>query len=140
MADTLKLALVGCGAISAMHLLGLHGMPRRVYTYPEGLGFEFWNQVETAGSFILGLSFLVFIWNVIVSKRSGEPAPADPWNGATLEWSIPSPAPYHNYDEIPTVHRWPYEYSNPDNGNGRDWVMQTEILGDEKPKQEPEPA
>jgi cytochrome c oxidase subunit 1 len=86
-----------------MHFLGLHGMPRRVYTYPEGLGFEFWNQVETAGSFVLGASFLVLIWNIVVSKRSGVPAPADPWNGATLEWSIPSPPQEFNFPEVPEV-------------------------------------
>jgi cytochrome c oxidase subunit 1 len=86
-----------------MHFLGLNGMPRRVYTYPEGLGFEFWNQVETAGSMVLGFSFLVFIWNIWKSKRSGETAPADPWDGATLEWSIPSPPQEFNFPEIPTV-------------------------------------
>jgi len=86
-----------------MHFLGLNGMPRRVYTYPEGLGFEFWNQVETAGSMLLGFSFLVFIWNIWKSKRAGEAAPADPWDGATLEWSIPSPPQEFNFPEIPTV-------------------------------------
>jgi len=86
-----------------MHFLGLHGMPRRVYTYPEGLGFEFWNLIETAGSMLLGFSFLVFIWNIWLSKRAGVAAPADPWDGATLEWSIPSPPQEFNFAEIPTV-------------------------------------
>jgi cytochrome c oxidase subunit 1 len=72
-----------------MHFLGLNGMPRRVYTYPEGLGFELWNRIETIGSLVLGASFLVFIYNIIRSWRTK--APADPWDGATLEWSIPSP-------------------------------------------------
>jgi cytochrome c oxidase subunit I len=87
-----------------MHFLGLHGMPRRVYTYPEGLGFEFWNRIETIGSMILGFSFLVFIWNVIRSLKKNPPAPADPWNGATLEWSIPSPPQEFNFAEVPVVH------------------------------------
>ena len=86
-----------------MHFLGLHGMPRRVYTYPEGLGFEFWNLIQTAGSMLLGFSFLVFIWNIWRSKRAGVAAPADPWDGATLEWSIPSPPQEFNFPEIPTV-------------------------------------
>ena len=86
-----------------MHFLGLHGMPRRVYTYPEGLGFEFWNLIQTAGSMLLGFSFLVFIWNIWRSKRAGVAAPADPWDGATLEWSIPSPPQEFNFAEIPTV-------------------------------------
>jgi cytochrome c oxidase subunit 1 len=87
-----------------MHFLGLHGMPRRVYTYPEGLGFEFWNRIETIGSMILGFSFLVFLFNVIRSLRKHPPAPADPWNGATLEWSIPSPPQEFNFPEVPVVH------------------------------------
>ena len=87
-----------------MHFLGLHGMPRRVYTYPEGLGFEFWNRIETIGSMILGFSFLVFLFNVIRSLRKHPPAPADPWNGATLEWSIPSPPQEFNFAEVPVVH------------------------------------
>jgi cytochrome c oxidase subunit 1 len=87
-----------------MHFLGLHGMPRRVYTYPEGLGFEFYNQIETAGSMILGFSFLIFLFNVIRTSRQPANAPADPWNGATLEWSLPSPPQEFNFAEEPEVH------------------------------------
>ncbi len=85
-----------------MHVLGLNGMPRRTYTYPAGLGFEFWNMVETVGSFIIALSMLVFLYNMVKSRR-GPAAPADPWHGATLEWSIPSPPPEFNFAEVPTV-------------------------------------
>jgi cytochrome c oxidase subunit 1 len=87
-----------------MHFVGLHGMPRRVYTYPEGLGFELLNQIETAGAFLLGIAFLVFLVNIFQTWRKPRNAPADPWNGATLEWSIPSPPPEFNFAEIPTVH------------------------------------
>jgi cytochrome c oxidase subunit 1 len=86
-----------------MHILGLNGMPRRVYTYSAETGFGFWNGIETAGSLILGVSFLVFILNVVKSLRAGEKAPADPWNGATLEWSIPSPPQEWNFAVEPTV-------------------------------------
>ncbi len=86
-----------------MHIVGLQGMPRRVYTYPAGLGFEFLNKIETWGALVLGFSFLVFIVNVLKSRKSA-PAPADPWNGATLEWAIPSPPQEFNFDQIPTVH------------------------------------
>ncbi len=88
-----------------MHLVGLHGMPRRVYTYPAGLGFEVLNQLETAGSFLLAASFLVFGWNLWrnVLRGRGAPATADPWNGATLEWSIPSPPQEFNFAEVPQV-------------------------------------
>jgi cytochrome c oxidase subunit 1 len=87
-----------------MHFLGLNGMPRRVYTYPEGLGFDLLNRLETIGSMILGLSMLIFVYNIWKSLRNPVPAPADPWNGATLEWAIPSPPQEFNFAEIPTVH------------------------------------
>ncbi|MEO8032691.1 MAG: cbb3-type cytochrome c oxidase subunit I, partial [Gemmatimonadota bacterium] len=86
-----------------MHFLGLNGMPRRVYTYPAELNFGFWNLIETFGAFTLALSFLVFLYNVYKTWRSGAKAPADPWNGATLEWAIPSPPPEFNFAELPVV-------------------------------------
>jgi cytochrome c oxidase subunit 1 len=88
-----------------MHFLGLHGMPRRVYTYPAGLGFELMNLVQTLGSLILGLSFLVMLYNIWKSVREQPEriAPADPWDAATLEWSIPSPPQEFNFAEIPVV-------------------------------------
>jgi cytochrome c oxidase subunit 1 len=87
-----------------MHILGLNGMPRRVYTYSAELNFTVLNQLETVGAFILMLSFLVFMWNIIRTSRSTERAPADPWNGATLEWSIPSPPQVFNFPKLPQVH------------------------------------
>ena len=87
-----------------MHILGLNGMPRRVYTYPEGLGFEQLNLLETVGSFILAFSFLVFLINIVRTWRGPRNAPADPWNAATLEWAIPSPPQPWNFPEIPSVH------------------------------------
>jgi len=86
-----------------MHLVGLHGMPRRVYTYQAGLGFEVYNQIETLGSFVLAISLLVFMYNILRTWRRGEAASADPWNGATLEWAIPSPPPAFNFAEVPHV-------------------------------------
>ncbi len=87
-----------------MHFLGLDGMPRRIYTYAEGMGWDFWNIISTVGSFTLALGILVFIVNFIKSVRSGEIAGADPWDGRTLEWSIPSPPPVYNFAQIPIVH------------------------------------
>ncbi|HUL70429.1 MAG TPA: cytochrome c oxidase subunit I [Gemmatimonadales bacterium] len=86
-----------------MHFLGLNGMPRRVYTYAAESNFGFWNLMETVGSFLLGLSFAVFLYNLWKTFRSGAKAPADPWNGATLEWAIPSPPQEWNFTEIPHV-------------------------------------
>ena len=87
-----------------MHFLGLNGMPRRVYTYAAENNFGFWNLIETVGSLILGLSFVVFLVNIWRTMKSKTPAPADPWNGATLEWSIPSPPQEFNFAEEPVVH------------------------------------
>ena len=87
-----------------MHILGLNGMPRRVYTYPEGLGFEQLNLLETVAAFILAASFAVFLVNIIKTWRGPRNAPADPWNAATLEWAIPSPPQEWNFAEIPVVH------------------------------------
>jgi cytochrome c oxidase subunit 1 len=87
-----------------MHFVGLYGMPRRVYTYQAGLGFDIWNQMETAGAFTLMAAFLVFLYNIFrTHAKGGARAPADPWNGATLEWSIPSPPPEWNFQETPVV-------------------------------------
>ena len=86
-----------------MHFVGLNGMPRRTYTYPAELGLETLNQIETVGSFILAFSFLVFLVNIWRTSRTPRNAPADPWNGATLEWAIPSPPPEWNFERLPTV-------------------------------------
>ncbi len=86
-----------------MHFVGLDGMPRRIYTYVEGMGWEFWNGVATGGVFILIIGFLLVIDNIGRHWKNGEPAPADPWDARTLEWSIPSPPPEYNFKEIPIV-------------------------------------
>jgi len=103
-----------------MMILGLIGMPRRVYSYPEGYGWDVWNMVATVGAFMIAFSVLVFIFNVLLSVRRKERAPADPWDGRTLEWSLPSPPPPYNFAEIPTVtHRddfWHKKYAEDETG------------------------
>ena len=86
-----------------MMILGFLGMPRRIYSYSEGTGWDFWNMVATGGAFLIGLSILVFIFNVVLSLRRKDRAGPDPWDGRTLEWAIPSPPPAYNFAEIPTV-------------------------------------
>ena len=87
-----------------MHELGTQGMPRRIYTYQPGMGWDFWNMVETIASFGIAIAVAIFMWNVIVSLRSGQRATNDPWDAATLEWSTASPPPVYNFAKIPRVH------------------------------------
>jgi cytochrome c oxidase subunit 1 len=86
-----------------MHILGLEGMPRRIYTYGAGRGWEVWNFIETIGAFIIATSIMIFIVNFFVSLRITATNEADPWDGFTLEWKTASPPPVYNFAEIPTV-------------------------------------
>ncbi|MDP9226285.1 MAG: cytochrome c oxidase subunit I [Actinomycetota bacterium] len=86
-----------------MHILGLEGMPRRIYTYPNGMGWNLWNFIETIGAFVIAASVLVFIANTVRSRRVREEAGSDPWDARTLEWMTPSPPPEYNFAQIPLV-------------------------------------
>ena len=91
-----------------MHVLGLQGMSRRIYTYDAGYGFEFWNKVATVGAFTLASSIALFIFNIFYSKSKAKTLPPvgpDPWDSRTIEWMTPSPTPVYNFDPIPTVTR-----------------------------------
>jgi cytochrome c oxidase subunit I len=90
-------------AFGPMHLLGLNGMPRRTWTYPDGMGWNLWNLVATVGAFVITVSILVFLVNVAISLKAGKAAGHDPWDARTLEWITTSPPPPHNFDVIPEV-------------------------------------
>jgi heme/copper-type cytochrome/quinol oxidase subunit 1 len=75
-----------------MHISGLMGMPRRVYTYPAGLGWDTLNLITTVGAFLFAVGIGIFLVNVFISRHRGKPAGANPWDAPTLEWSVPSPA------------------------------------------------
>jgi len=86
-----------------MHFLGLEGMPRRIYTYATGRGWEIWNYVETIGAFIIAVGIIIFVVNYIVTMVKKQTNEQDPWDGTTLEWTTSSPPPNYNFAEIPTV-------------------------------------
>ena len=86
-----------------MHLLGLLGMPRRVYTYPAQMGWGPYNLLATAGAYLVAISVLLFIINVAISLRRGAPAGPNPWDAPSLEWATSSPPPAYNFAHTPVV-------------------------------------
>jgi cytochrome c oxidase subunit I+III len=86
-----------------MHILGLHGMPRRTYTYLASTGWGGLNLLETVGAYILALGVLITVANLVLSRFFGRLAGDDPWLADTLEWATSSPPPPGNFAEIPVV-------------------------------------
>jgi cytochrome c oxidase subunit 1 len=91
---------------------GILGMPRRVVTYdPDLQGLNVWVSVS---AFVLGLSMLVFLanvlWSMLIARR---PAEANPWGSKSIEWSLETPVPVHNFDQVPTIDSDPYDYGVP---------------------------
>ncbi|EFH85904.1 cytochrome c oxidase subunit I [Ktedonobacter racemifer] len=107
-------------AFFPMHILGLLGMPRRVYTYPANLGWNELNLMSTIGAFLIGIAVMVFLCNFVTSMKSGQKVGNDPWDGFTLEWDTTSPPKKYNFLTIPIVHsRRPfYDKKNPETA---DW-------------------
>jgi cytochrome c oxidase subunit 1 len=103
------LAFIGFNlAFFPMHILGLLGMPRRVYTYLPEMHWGHLNLTATIGALILFASFALLLWNAVRSARYGTAAPDDPWDAGTLEWATTSPPPPYNFARIPVViHREP---------------------------------
>ena len=98
------LTLIGMNlAFLPMHWLGLEGMPRRVWTYPNFSDWSFWNAVETVGATLIVLGTAALVVNIVRSLRVGTIAGADPWDAWTLEWSVPSPPPPGNFVLAPVV-------------------------------------
>ncbi len=90
-------------AFLPMHVTGLLGMPRRVYTYNDYGGWHLLNMLTSLGSFVFAVGVLLFFVNVIRSLKFGAPSGSNPWDGPTLEWSVPSPPPPYNFAVIPTI-------------------------------------
>lgn len=87
-----------------MHIVGILGMPRRVYTYPDGIGWESYNLISTIGAFMIAGSVLLFLINLIRSSQAGAPAGENPWDADTLEWKTTTPPLPHNFTVLPIVH------------------------------------
>ncbi len=102
------------------HILGTRGMPRRIQTYGASEGLSFMNLLSTLGAFLIGISTVIFIWNMWVSWRKPVVAGDDPWDGHTLEWWTTSPPPPHNFTSLPPIHSdrpvWDARYGVPDRG------------------------
>jgi cytochrome c oxidase subunit 1 len=98
------LAFIGFNlAFFPMHILGLGGMPRRVYTYPSSPMWDGLNLLASIGAAIFAFSFVLMLWNIFKSLNAGEPAGDNPWDAPSLEWATASPPPSYNFDRIPVV-------------------------------------
>ncbi len=99
------LMLIGFNvAFFPMHYLGLDGMPRRIAEYPANAGWTMLNILSSSGAYLIAVSMLVALANLVITLRRPRTAPADPWEGYTLEWATSSPPPPHNFDVLPPVH------------------------------------
>jgi cytochrome c oxidase subunit 1 len=108
-------------AFGPMHVLGLQGMIRREYTYPESLGLTFWNQVSTLGAFLIAVAILVFIVNVVRTQLKPKGLEdEDPWDARTIEWTTSCPPPEYNFAETPVIHSldefWHRKYAEDKSG------------------------
>jgi cytochrome c oxidase subunit 1 len=93
-------------------IIGIQGMPRRYFDYlPQ---FETGQQISTTGGFILFIGLIIMVSNLIYHAKKGVSAPANPWNGVTLEWQIPSPPSHENFEVIPEIKTNPYFFGNND--------------------------
>jgi cytochrome c oxidase subunit 1/cytochrome c oxidase subunit I+III len=124
-----------------MHFAGLYGMPRRVYTYLPGLGWDLPNLISTIGAYILGIGVLLFVLNVYQSLRNGKLAGNNPWGAGSLEWATTSPAPPYNFALLPVVEsRYPV-WDAPDQVNSyvfEESLERREQLGSSALDAEPE--
>ena len=86
-----------------MHIVGMLGMPRRIYSYPGGLGWDAYNLLETIGAFLFAGGIVLFLVNVWRSRTRGRESGPNPWSAGTLEWAVPSPPPAYNFAVLPTI-------------------------------------
>jgi cytochrome c oxidase subunit 1/cytochrome c oxidase subunit I+III len=114
-----------------MHILGLMGMPRRIYTYPAGMGWGPINMLVTIGAYVFAFGVLLFLVNVFKSLRKGASASANPWDAPSLEWATASPPPPYNFAVIPTVaSRYPLWEDRMDGHAGNSVTAEGMLLDD----------
>lgn len=112
-----------------MHVAGLLGMPRRIYTYAPHMGWTTVNMLTSVGSFVFAAGILIFLVNILVSLKRGVPATSNPWDAPTLEWAVPSPPPAYNFAVIPFVaSRHPLWEDRLGEGAGRSSLEQGYLL------------
>jgi cytochrome c oxidase subunit 1/cytochrome c oxidase subunit I+III len=107
------------GTFFVQHMLGILGMPRRVYTYPALPSYGVYNFISTVSAFIMGVAGLLLVFIIYHGLRYGRKAGSDPWNGFTLEWMAASPPDLKNFDSLPVVHsRRPlWDIKHPENAD-----------------------
>ncbi|WP_375263327.1 cytochrome c oxidase subunit I [Palleronia sp.] len=120
-------------AFLPMHWTGLLGMPRRIYTYPEGAGWGTVNMITTIGAFLLAFGLLLVLVNFAIALRRGTEAGPNPWDAPTLEWHVSSPPPPYNFAVLPVIaSRHPLWEDRLDESNGRSSLDRGPILDDGK--------
>ena len=109
-----------------MHLTGLLGMPRRIFVYAEDSGWDTLNLLSSLGGFIQAIGFGIFLLDIVLHARKGDPARHNPWSAGTLEWAMPMPPPSYNFASIPEIRGryplWDEPELNDDIEEGRMWL------------------
>jgi len=118
-----------------MHIAGLLGMPRRIYTYPADMGWDTVNLVTSLGSFLFAFGILIFLADLAVSLKRGKPAGNNPWDAPSLEWAVSSPPPPYNFAVVPTLASrhplWEGRIEEPGNaGNVRSQIDEGYLLAE----------
>lgn len=110
------------------HWLGFWGMPRRVWTYMDGQGWNLANKISTIGAVLMAIGVIILVINAIMATVKNKRIGNDPWgDGRTLEWAIPSPPPFYNFPQTPLVRGLDCVYLEKSEGNEKGWTAAEEV-------------